>query len=330
MSHNEDRRSFIKKGLTTAAGIGILSKTGALTQAQKLAARITGNTLPKRKLGKTGHNVSLLGLGGQATIQNPHKKDEAVEIINTAIDLGVNYIDTAATYGGYYGDEHRGASERNIGEVMKDRRDEVFLATKTNLPSHNATMELIEKSLENLQTDHIDLYQLHSLATHSVLDAFLSSWGAANAFDELKSQGVISFTGVTGHWNPEVLKRAIEEYDFDCILMTLNAADVHYLPTQYDLLDAAVKRNLGIIVMKVAANGRIFRHGGIISMEQALRYVWSFPVSTAILGIHKIEELEENVAIANNFKKYTKQQLYDLEQITAPHAALLNSDKMPT
>jgi uncharacterized protein len=330
MSHNEDRRSFIKKGLATAAGIGILSKTVALTQAQKLAASITRNTMPKRKLGKTGHDVSLFSLGGQATIQNPHKKEEAIEIINTAIDLGVNYIDSAASYGGYYGGEHWGASERNIGEAVKDRRNEVFLATKcTNWP-YDEVMSQFEQSLKNLQTDYIDLYQLHNLTTHSALNGFLLPWGAASAFDELKSQGVIGFTGVTGHYNPDVLKRAIEEYDFDCILMALNAADVHYLPFQYDLLDTAVKRNLGIIVMKVAALGQIFANGGIITMEQALRYVWSLPVSTAIVGIHDIDELEENVAIANNFERYTEQQMYDIEQITAPHSALLNYFKVPT
>jgi uncharacterized protein len=317
MSQKKDRRTFIKKGLVTAAGIGILSKTGALTQAQKLAARITGKKMPKRKLGKTDHNVSLLGLGGQATLEMPDKEDEAIEIINNAIDLGINYIDTAASYGG-------GISESYIGEVMKDRRDEVFLATKTNHTSYNKSMQLIEKSLENLQTDYINLWQLHNLRTHSALDAFLSPWGAANAFDEMKSQGVIGFTGVTGHRDPDVLKRAIEEYDFDCILMALNAADVHHLPFQYDLLDTALKRNMGIIVMKVAALGRIFAHGGIITMEQALRYVWSFPVSTAIVGIEDINELEENATIAYNFEKYSEEQLHAVEQLTAPYAAHLN------
>jgi uncharacterized protein len=330
MSQKKDRRTFIKEGLTTAAGIGILSKTGALTGAQKLAARITGNKMPKRKLGKTGHNVSLFGLGGQATIQNPHKQEEVIEIINTAIDLGVNYIDTAAAYGSFYGEEHWGASERNIGEVMKDRRDEVFLATKTNFTDYNGAMQIIEKSLENLQTDHIDLWQLHNLKTHSTLDEFLGPRGAGNAFNEMKSQGVIGFTGVAGHWNPEVLKRAIEEFDFDCILMALNAADVHYLPFQYDLLDTAVKRNLGIIVMKVAALGSIFGHGGIITMEQALRYVWSFPISTAIVGISNVDELEENIAIAYNFEKYTDQQMYNVEQLTAPFSSILTYFKMPS
>jgi uncharacterized protein len=327
MSHNEDRRTFIKKGLATAASIGILSNTGAVTEAEKLAARLNSNTMPKRRLGKTGHNVSILGLGGEATIADPNKKDEAIEIINTAIDLGVNYLDTAATYtsGGEWGD-----SERNIGEVMKHRRDEVFLATKCTAWPYDQVMSQFEQSLENLQTNYIDLYQIHNLGNQLSLSAIFRDNGTLSALVDLKSKGSIGAIGITGHWNPAILKQAIEQFDFDCILMTLNAADVHYLPTQYDLLDTAVKRNLGIIAMKVTARGRIFAHNGIITMEQALRYVWSFPISTAIIGISRVNEVEQNVTIANNFEKYTKQQMYDVEQLTAPHTAFLNSFKMPT
>jgi uncharacterized protein len=328
MSQNDDRRSFIKKGLTTIAGIGVLSKAMTISQVEKLAATITTNTMPTRKLGKTEHNVSLLGLGGQGTLDDPNKPDESAEIINRAIDLGVNYLDTAATYGSQHGGF--GHSERNIGEVMKNRRNEVFLATKTSNTWHSSAMADFEQSLKNLQTDYIDLYQLHNLRTHSGLDAFLQPVvGAANTFDNLKSQGLIGFTGVTGHLEPDILKRAIEEYDFDCILMTLNAADVHHLPFQYDLLDTAVKRNLGIIVMKVTSLGRIFDYGGIISMQQALRYVYSFPISTAIVGINNLRELEENVEITRHFERYTEQEMKEIERLTVPFSAHLNYYKTP-
>ena len=310
MNQNNDRRSFIKKGLTTAAGIGILSKTGSLTQAEKLAASITAKTMPKRKLGRTGYDVSLFGLGGQATIEQPDKLDEAVEIINHALDFGVNYIDTAAAYG-------NGNSETYIGEVMKYRRNEVFLATKTTKLTYNDAMSEFEQSLNNLQTDYVDLYQLHNIQIQSQLDIIFSENGAIHAFEQLKSEGSIGFIGITGHYDPVLLKKAIEQYDFDCILMALNAADIHHLPFQYDLLDAAVKRNLGIIAMKIPARRRIFRPDGITSMEQALGYVYSFPVSTAIVGINNIEQLEENIEITRNFQRYNEQQLNDIAQLTA-------------
>ena len=102
--------------------------------------------------------------------------------------------------------------------------------------------------------------------------------------------------------------------------MSLNAADVHYLPFKYGLLDAAVKQNLGIIAMKIPSRGRIFRHDGITSMEQALRYVYSFPVSNAIVGIDNLKQLEENVEITRNFQKYTEQQMHEVEQLTAHYS----------
>jgi uncharacterized protein len=318
MGHN-NRRSFIKKGLATAAGIGIISQVKTISQAEKLAANITSSTMPNRKLGKTGHDVSLLGLGGQITLQHPDKRDEAIEIIDRAVDLGVNYIDTAAAYG---------RSEEYIGEVMKTRRSEVFLATKTNERRYDGTMTLFEQSLNRLQTDYIDLYQLHDIAVQSHLDRIFSDNGALKALEQLKSEGSIGFTGITGHYNPHILKMAIEQYDFDCILMSLNAADIHYLPFQYDLLDTAVKKNLGIIAMKVVAKGAIFRNGGITSMEQALGYVCSLPISTAILGISTLDELEENVEVVRNFQRLSEQEMNDIAQLTSHYYQEPNYFKM--
>ena len=318
MNQNNNRRTFIKKGLTTAAGIGILSNTKSITHAEKLAALINGSAMPKRKLGKTGYNVSLFGLGGQATIEHPDRRDEAVEIINRAIDLGVNYIDTAAYYGADAGGRSAmGTSERHIGEVMKHRRNEVFLATKSHSRSYNGTMRLFEQSLRNLKTDHVDLYQLHNVRWKLQLRGIFSRFGAIRAFERLKSEGSVRYLGITGHYDPEVIQWAIEQYGFDCILMSLNAADIHYLPFQYDLLNTAREKNLGIIGMKVAARGKVFRNDGIHSMEQALNYVYSLPVSTAIVGISTLNELEENVRITRNFQKYNKQEINTLAHHTA-------------
>jgi uncharacterized protein len=329
MSKKNNRRSFIQKGLTTAAGIGIFSKTNTLTQAEKLVARVMNDAMPKRKLGKTGYDVSLIGLGGQEIIENPNKKDEAIEIINRAIDLGVNYIDTAARYGSRYGEEYWGVSERNIGEVMKYRRNEVFLATKKSGDrTYDDTFRQFEQSLKNLQTDYIDLYQVHDVRTQYDFDFIFSKNGVLRAFEELKSEGSVRFLGITGHYDPIILKKAIEQYNFDCILMSLNAADVHYLPFQYALLDTAVKKNIGIIVMKVVALGRIFNYGGIISMAQALQYVYSFPISTAIIGYNKISELEQNVEITRNHLRYTELQQQEIEQLTAAYSEHLNYFKM--
>jgi uncharacterized protein len=269
--------------------------------------------MPKRRLGKTECIVSLFALGGQGIIE-AHRKlfhlNPSIEIINHAIDSGVNYIDTSALYGG-------GLSEERIGKVMRTRRNEVFLATKTHDRTYDGTLRLAEQSLKRLQTDHIDLYQLHNIRLHEDLDTAFSSNGAIRAMERLKNEGVIRFIGITGHRDPDILLRGIKEYPFDTILMSLNAGDIHYKPFQTELLKTAVEKDMGIIAMKVTGKNRLFRDDGLKSMEDALEYVYSFPVSTAVVGISAIHELEENVAITKNFQgRLSSDRLAAIEKLT--------------
>jgi uncharacterized protein len=273
--------------------------------------------LPKRLLGKTGFSVSIFSLGGESAIESADRTEEAEAIINRALDLDVNYIDTAPAY-------NQGGSESNIGRVMKHRREEVFLATKTGSRSYSGTMSQVEKSLSRLQTDYLNLYQLHDMQTEDDLKNVLAEDGALKALEELKSQGVIRHIGITGHKDPRLLLRAIKEYPFDCLLISLNAGDVHYRSFKEKLLPEAVIQGLGIIAMKVTAVGRIFRKDGLVSMEQALGYTLSHPVSTAIVGINSLEELEENIRIASEFKPLADGELKELESLTDPYAEEAN------
>ncbi|MEJ5305777.1 MAG: aldo/keto reductase [Ignavibacteria bacterium] len=301
------RRNFMKVTIA-AAGTYFLTKSGKLIP--ELAAKDT--KMPKRVLGKTGYQVGIFSLGGQATLEQAGTEKESIKIINRAIDLGVNYIDTAAAYG-------QGISETYIGKVMKDRRNEVFLATKTHNRSYDGSMQLLEKSLKQLQTDRIDLWQLHNVRTEDDLKKIFASDGAIKALEEARRSGVVRYLGITGHYDPWVLKKGIDEYDFDCILMALNAADRHNKSFIDNLLPFAVQKNLGIIGMKIPARGRIFREGGITSMKQAMEYVLTLPVSTIIVGISTLNELEENVRIAKNFKPLSEKQMRELEELTKPY-----------
>jgi len=277
--------------------------------------------IPRRTLGKTGYAVSLFSLGGEATVEQSGRADEAEAIINRAIDKGVNYIDTAPTYGG-------GGSETNIGRVMEYRRDEVFLATKTGDRSYDGTMRLIEQSLERLRTDHIDLYQLHNVRAAGDLDRIFAGDGALKALEKLKEEGVIRHVGITGHKDPGVLLRGINEYPFDCLLMSLNAGDIHYSPFQDQLLQEAAKKEMGIIAMKVTARGRIFREDGLPGMKQALDYVFSFPISTAIVGISSESEVDENARIAAEFEKLPAEEIKHLEELVKPYEQEANFFKV--
>jgi uncharacterized protein len=269
--------------------------------------------MQKRKLGKTGYSVSIFSLGGESAVERSNHPAEAEAIVNLALDLGVNYIDTAPAYGS-------GGSESNIGRVMAYRRKETFLATKTGDRTYDGTMRLVEKSLARLKTDYLDLYQLHDMQTREDLRQVLAEDGAIKALEQLKGDKVILNMGLTGHKDPALLLKAIKEYPFDCLLISLNAGDPHYRSFKKELLPEAVKQNLGIIAMKVTAVGRIFRNEGITSMEQAFGYTLTHPVSTAIVGISTLAELEENIRIAREFKPFSEVEIKDLEKLTASYA----------
>jgi len=320
-SARNSRRAFLRKMIAAGAVAGLAPYLNPL---DLLAAQKKG-VLPKRPLGKTGHMVGIFSLGGQATIETIGKEEKAVEIINRAIDLGINYIDTAAAYGRATDtipkSEAMGTSEKNFGPVMKHRRDEVFLASKTHDRSYDGSMRLLEKSLKNLQTDHLDLWQVHNVKLREAdkLDSFFADDGVMKAMQKAKDEKMIRFIGCTGHEDPDVLRDLIERFPFDNCLMAINAADKHHDPFIEKLLPTTVEKQMGIVGMKIPARDRIFINGGIITMKQAMDYVLTLPVSTVIVGIDEIAELEENVQIAKDFVPLTADQMLELEDLTKPY-----------
>ncbi len=263
-----------------------------------------------RELGKTGKKVSILGLGGEASVEDGNNPERAEEIINQALDGGVNYVDTAPVYG-------TGGSEQNIGRVMAYRREEVFLASKTHERSYDGTMRLIEKSLHRLQTDYLDLYQIHNLRLPEEVGEIFGNNGAVKALESLKNQGVINHIGVTGHKDPLVLRQVIENYDFDCVLLALNAADPHRQSFRDGVLDLAMEKKMGIVAMKVFAKGRLVENGGPASYEEALGFVLTYPVSTVIIGTSTLEEMEMNLSFCRDFLGFEEEKMRLIEEKTA-------------
>jgi aryl-alcohol dehydrogenase-like predicted oxidoreductase len=306
------RREFVGSLIGGAVAASAISQAGALDGPPRKRALV-----PARPLGKTGHVVCLFSLGGQATLETVDKHDEAVAIIHRALDLGVNYIDTSALYGG-------GVSERYIGEVMRSRREEVFLASKTHDRSYDGSMRLLERSLRQLNTDHLDLWQIHNVRTQEDLDFIFAREGVLRALERARKERLVRFIGITGHRDPFVLKRAIERHPFDTVLMAVNGADRHEASFIDHLLPTAVEKGMGIIGMKVPSRGKIFRQGGVTTMEQAMRYALTLPVSTIVIGIGTIEELEEDVRIAREFRPYTREEMAEIERLTKPYQAEAN------
>jgi aryl-alcohol dehydrogenase-like predicted oxidoreductase len=333
------RRKFLKTSGAVAAGLLANATVGeaAVVSAEKPSRLARTSSMPTRNLGKTGYQVGLFSLGGQAALELPRNEDIAVPIIERALDLGVNYCDTSSIYGG-----PDRWSEQYFGRVMKTRRAETFLATKTKERTRDGSMRMIEKSLQLLQTDHVDLWQLHDIGTLDDVDQCLARGGAMEALLAAKDQGIVKHLGITGHHRPEALMECIRRYPFDTILMALNAADAHQHSFGDKLLPMAVEARMGIIGMKVPARGRILsswtpppldkqQHSwegqavistgpGTLNMREAVFYTLSQPVSTIIIGCDSVAQLEENVQLAKEFTPLSQQQLAQLSERTQPVA----------
>lgn len=334
-----DRRTFLKSGGAIAAGL--LAPATLAAEVPKTLPPLPANprtvaAMPTRNLGKTGYKVGIFSLGGQASIERANNFDVAVPIIERALDLGVNYIDTSSIYGG-----PERWSEQYVGRVMKKRRNEAFLATKTKERTRDGSLRMIEKSLQLLNTDHVDLWQLHDIGLPEDVNAIFAKGGAIEALNEMREQKVVRYLGVTGHYRPDALIDAINRHPFDCILMSLNAADTHIHSFTDQLLPLAVEKQMGIIGMKVPARGRLLaswtppsldaqRHSwegsaiatrpGVMNMRDAMHFTLSHPVSTVIIGCDTIAQLEENVNIARDFTPLSQTQMATLNELAAPVA----------
>ncbi|HSO22799.1 MAG TPA: aldo/keto reductase [Chondromyces sp.] len=326
-----ERRDVLKLGTAAAAGFVASSVMGEARSSMPGLPHNpkTPEAMPTRNLGRTGFQVGIFSLGGQAAIEQPDNFEVAVPLIERALDLGVNYVDTSARYGGV---EERW-SERYFGEALKGRRREVYLATKTHDRTRDGSMKLLERSLELLATDHIDLWQVHNLSRMEQVEEIFAPGGAVEALAAARDQGIVRHIGVSGHADPEVLLAAISRFDFDTVLMALNAADPHHLSFKEKLLPLAVEKEMGIIGMKIPARGLILsswkapddpasRYAGTVpgtlGMREAMRYVLSLPVSTVIVGCDSIAQLEENVEIARSFTPMSDAQLAELERRAEP------------
>lgn len=267
--------------------------------------------IPIRALGKTGRQVTLFGLGGEGVLRTWGEDKAAARVISRALDQGVTYCDTAPAYAGsldYY------------GATLAERRSQVFFASKTHDRTRDGSLKLLDESLKRARTDHFDLWQLHDLRTTDDLTRIFSKGGALEALVQAKAEGRVKHLGITGHHDPAILLEAMRRFDFDTVLVALNAADVHRLPFITTVVAEASKRGMGIIAMKVCAQKRLLYR---LSMAESLGYAWSIPgVSLAIVGCETPEEVDENAEIARAFQPLATESMRELESRTqAEHRA---------
>jgi aryl-alcohol dehydrogenase-like predicted oxidoreductase len=245
--------------------------------------------------------------------------------LNKALDLGVTYVDTALSYG-------NGQSEEWVGKVIATRRKGLWLATKTGKRKGDEAMRAFEESLKRLQTDHVDLLHVHSLTSMEDLAAVEASDGVLKTLYKIRDQKMARFIGVTCHADPVALKAALERHDFDCTQMALNAAragmgsaqgggmSMNPMKDSFEslALPVALKKKMGVTAMKIFAQEQLV---GKAPVEKLIRYSLSLPVAAAVLGMPKLEFIDENLGVAKNFRPLSKSEAVTIAQDLSVHKA---------
>ncbi len=264
----------------------------------------------KRRLGKTDLMVSIIGFGA---IKLPLiDKDTSSAILNRALDLGINFVDTARGYGD---------SEEKIGLAISDRRNEFYISTKSTARTYEEMKRDIEISLKNLKTDYIDLYLCHNLRYPEDYDRVMGPDGALRALKEAKEEGVIGHIGFSCHRFHETMERGIKSGEFEVIMVSYNILNDELV--EESILPLAKEMDVGVIAMKPLAGGFLASPPPEltekikipINVETALRFILSNDaVTTAIPGMMRIEEVEENACIGENFTEMSKDEMKALRE----------------
>lgn len=260
-----------------------------------MAATATG-TVPKRKFGKTDLEVSIIGMGG-FHLGAAESEDTATEMVQHALDVGINFFDNAWEY-------HDGKSEEWMGKALGSRRKDVILMTKvcTHGRSKKVAMQMLEESLRRLRTDHLDVWQIHEVVYDNDPDLIFAPNGGAEALLQAKKDGKVRFVGFTGHKDPAIHLRMLSHgFPFDTVQMPLNPFDATFRSFETHVLPEARRQGLAVFGMKsMGGSGELVKNGGVTPSE-ALHYAMSLPVTTTISGMESMEVLKQNLEIALNF-----------------------------
>jgi uncharacterized protein len=289
------RRSFVEAFALLAAGLAAQGQSGA--------------EVPKRPLGHTGLHVSALGIGGYH-LGSASSDSEATQIVNEALDAGVNFFDNAWEY-------HQGLSEERLGRALKGKRNRAVVMTKvcTHGRDKKVAMRQLEESLTRLQTDHLDVWQIHEVIYENDPDLIFAPNGAAEALVEAKRQGKVRFLGFTGHKDPSIhLKMLSHDFPFDTVQMPLNCMDATFRSFETSVLPEVNRRGMAALGMKsLGGSGELVREGAVV-VTLGLRYAMSLPVAVTISGIDSLEVLHQNLEVACGFQPLSSAQMQTLRE----------------
>ncbi len=328
---NSQRRQFLKRCGVLGAGIALsdlilqsadqpvaaapLPKTPLAGYINSMTTLNPGE-IPRRPLGRTGVDVSAIGLGG-SHLGNASSQEEAIRIVQEAVDAGITFMDNAWEY-----NNHR--SEELMGKALVGRRDQVFLMTKVCTHGRDASvaMQQLEESLRRLKTDYLDLWQIHEVVYDNDPELIFRQNGAIEAIERAKREGKVHFVGFTGHKNPAIhLKMLAYDFPFDTCQLPLNCFDATFSSFEQQVVPELNRRGIAPIGMKsLSGNGQAIKNG-ILTVEEALGYAMSLPVATTVSGIPSLDVLRQNLAIARGFQPMNPEQMQALRDKCAVYAA---------
>jgi aryl-alcohol dehydrogenase-like predicted oxidoreductase len=280
---------------------------------------MTKSNVPHRPLGRTGEQVSAIGLGGWHLGFKSIDEELSVRIIRTAIDSGINFMDNCWDY-------NEGASELRMGKALRDGyRDRAFLMTKIDGRSFREATRQLDESLRRLQTDHIDLVQHHEIIRFEDPYRVFDEEGANAALLKAREEGKIRFIGFTGHKDPRIHLHMLEVaaangFEFDSVQMPLNVMDAHYRSFEKLVLPELVKRNIGVLGMKPLANGTILESNTVTAVE-CLQYALNLPTAVVITGCESLQDLDQAIEAASTFKPMSEAEVTALLGRTADAAS---------
>jgi len=291
--------------------------TGILAAAGPRAWAAEGqNEIPLRQLGRTGEKVSCIGLGG-SHIGKVKDEQESIRIMRTAIDRGLTFMDNSWDY-----NDGDGASETRMGKALRDGyREKVFLMTKVDGRTKSSAAKQLDESLRRLQTDHLDLLQLHEVIRLEDPDRAFAEGGAMEALQEARQAGKCRFIGFTGHKDPFVHLRMLEAakkhgFRFDTVQMPLNVMDAHFRSFEHHVLPELVRQGIGVLGMKSMGSGIILK-SNVVKPIECLHYALNLPTSVVITGIDSMKILDQAIEAAKTFRPMSKEQVSSLLARTA-------------
>jgi aryl-alcohol dehydrogenase-like predicted oxidoreductase len=312
------RRQFFEVVVTAAVAPGIAGADIADSSKLERPKETIRGEMIYRELGRTGENVSAIGLGGHHIGRQKEEK-ESIEIIRAAIDAGITFMDNCWDY-------HDGGSEIRMGKALQGGyRDKVFLMTKIDGRTRAAAAEQLDQSLKRLQTEVIDLLQFHEIIRMEDADRIFANGGAMEAVQVAKKAGKVRFIGFTGHKDPLVHLRMLDVaarhgFRFDAVQMPLNVMDAHFRSFEQKVLPVLVREGIGVLGMKSIGDGLILKSKTVTAVE-CLQYAMTLPTSTVITGIDNLKILKQDLEAVKTFHPLTQEQLAALLARTAPAAA---------